>query len=322
MATHLTPTEREVLHRLRKAGKSKAEIGRLMGRHRSTVGRELARNRATGRGGGGEYCPRQAQRLADARRARCRRRARLDDPALRRYVGRKLRLRWSPEQIDGRLPREFPRRRRMRVSRQAIYDWIRHRAPHWRPLLRRAGRPRAETRGKLADTPGIEGRPPVVNRRRRYGDWEGDTVLAGGGRRRNALVTLVERKSGYVRLGRADDMTAATTARVVRRRLSGLPPPLRRTLTLDNGKEFARHAQLAAALGLAVYFAAPRRPWQRGTNENTNGLLRQFFPKGTDFAAVARRRVARVEALLNGRPRKRLGYRTPDEVLARRLRCD
>jgi len=317
MATHLTQTEREVLHRLREAGNSKAQIGRLMGRHRSTVGRELARG-----GGGGRYCPRRAQRLADARRARCRRRARLDEPALRRYVGRKLRLGWSPEQVAGRLPRQFPRRRRMRVSRQAIYDWVRSRAPHWRPLLRRAGRPRAETRGRLAGTPGIEGRPAAVNHRRRYGDWEGDTILAGGGRRRNALVTLVERKSGYVRLGRAGDMTAATTARVVRRRLAGLPQPLRRTLTLDNGKEFARHAQVATALCLAVYFAAPRRPWQRGTNENTNGLLRQFFPKGTDFAGVTRQRVARVEALLNGRPRKRLGYRTPHEVLARRLCCD
>ena len=214
----------------------------------------------------------------------------------------------------------------MRVSRQAIYDWIDRRAPHWRRLLRRAGRPRTETRGRLAGTPGIQGRPAAVNGRRRYGDWEGDTILAAGGRRGSALVTLVERKSGYVRLGRAGDMTAATTARVVGRRLACMPPGLRRTLTLDNGKEFAGFAghapPVAVSLDLAVYFAAPRRPWQRGTNENTNGLLRQFFPKGTDFAAVTCRRVARVEALLNDRPRKRLGYRTPAEVLARRLCCD
>jgi IS30 family transposase len=143
----------------------------------------------------------------------------------------------------------------------------------------------------------------VINHRRRYGDWEGDTVV--GPRRRTALLTLVERKSGYLRLGRAGDLTAATTSRVTRRRLAGLPAGLRRSLTLDNGKEFAGHRQVAAALGLAVYFAAPRRPWQRGTNENTNGLLRQFFPKGTDFALVRPRRVARVAMLLNGRPRKR-----------------
>ena len=314
MAAHLTPTEREMLYRLRKQRKSKAEIARLMGRHRSTIGRELARN-----AGGGGYRPRQAQGLADARRVTCRRRAKLDDAELRRYVGRKLRLRWSPEQVAGRLPREFPRRVRMRVSRQAIYDWVRGRAPHWRPLLRRAGRP-AETRGKLRGAARVEGRPKVVDGRRRYGDWEGDTVVAG--RRRNALVTLVERKSGFLRMGRAGDMTAATTAGVLRRRLGDLPRRLRRTLTLDNGKEFARHAQFGSALGLAVYFAAPRRPWQRGTNENTNGLVRQFFPKGTDFARVSPRRVARVEAMLNSRPRKRLGYRTPAEVLAPRRGCD
>jgi IS30 family transposase len=316
MAAHLTPAERGLLYRLREEDKSKAEIARLMGRHRSTIGRELARN-AGGRG----YRPRPAQRLADARRVRCRRRAKLDDAELRRYVGRKLRLRWSPEQVAGRLPREFPRRRRMRVSRQAIYDWVRGRAPQWRSLLRRAGRP-AETRGKLRGVAGIAGRPKAVDRRRRYGDWEGDTVVAG--RRRNALVTLVERKSGFLRMGRAGDLTAAATARVVCRRLGDLPRRLRRTLTLDNGKEFARHAQFAGPLGLAVYFAAPRRPWQRGTNENTNGLVRQFFPKGTDFARVSPRRVARVEAMLNARPRKRLGYRTPAEVLAPRLRwcCD
>jgi IS30 family transposase len=316
MAAHLTPTEREVLYRLRKGDKSKAEIARLMGRHRGTIGRELARN-AGARG----YRPRQAQRLADARRTRCRRRAKLDDGGLRRYVGRKLRLRWSPEQVAGRLPREFPRRRRMRVSRQAIYDWVRRRAPQWRPLLRRAGRA-AETRGKLPGVARVDGRPAVVDRRRRYGDWEGDTVVAG--RRRNALVTLVERKSGFLRMGRAGDMTAATTARVVRGRLADMPRRLRRTLTLDNGKEFARHAQVSDALGLAVYFAAPRRPWQRGTNENTNGLVRQFFPKGTDFASTSPARVARVEAMLNDRPRKRLGYRTPAEVLAAKVRrcCD
>ena len=320
MAAHLTAAERGVLYRLHEAGKSDAEIGRLMGRHRSTIGRELSRN--GGRGGRNNgYHPAQAQRLAEARRRACRRRARLDEPELRRYVHRKLRLRWSPEQVAGRLPRDFPRRGRMRVSAQAIYDWVRRRAAHWRPLLRRGGRP-AETRGKLPARAGlgIATRPAVINRRRRYGDWEGDTIQ--GPRRRNALVTLVERKSGYLRMGRAGDMTAATASRVTRRRMRALPPALRRSVTFDNGKEFARHEEISASLALAVYFADPRRPWQRGANENANGLVRQFFPKGTDFAATSPRRVARVEALLNGRPRKRLGYRTPAEVLATRLCCD
>jgi IS30 family transposase len=142
--------------------------------------------------------------------------------------------------------------------------------------------------------------------------------MVGKGRR-SALVTLVERKSGYARIGRADNMKAETTRRVVERRMKDLPASLRRSVTLDNGKEFAEHSQLAQTLDLEVYFALPYRSWQRGTNENTNGLLRQFFPKGTDFSRISHQEVARVEELLNERPRKRLGYRTPAEILSKRL---
>lgn len=185
-------------------------------------------------------------------------------------------------------------------------------------MLRRGGRP-PEKRGKLTDCVRIDGRPEIINRRRRYGDWEGDTIVGKG--RRSALVTLVERKSGYLRMGRADDMKARTTTRVTRRRMEDLPEPLRRSITFDNGKEFAEHQKLTRTLGLVVYFALPYRSWQRGTNENTNGLLRQFFPKGTDFSRISHHEVARVEKLLNERPRKRLGYRTPAEVLAKKLCC-
>jgi IS30 family transposase len=157
----------------------------------------------------------------------------------------------------------------------------------------------------------------VINHRRRYGDWEGDTIVGKG--RRSALVTLVERKSGYLRLARIDDMKSATTIRAARRRMKDLPPSLRRSLTLDNGKEFAQHATLTKRLGLGVCFADPSAPWQRGTNENTNGLVRQFFSKGTDFTRVSHREVARVEKRLNERPRRRLNCRTPSEVLAKRM---
>jgi IS30 family transposase len=160
----------------------------------------------------------------------------------------------------------------------------------------------------------------VINHRRRYGDWEGDTIVGKG--RRSALLTLVERKSGYVRLARVDDMKSPTTIRAARRRMKDLPPSLRRSLTLDNGKEFARHATLTKRLGLEIYFAEPGAPWQRGTNENTNGLVRQFFSKGTDFTQVSHHEVACVETLINERPRRRLGYRTPSEILAKRMRCN
>ena len=311
MADHLTLTERQVLYRLKKKGKSKAEIADLMGRHRSTIYRELKRN--TGQRG---YRPKQAQQLADKRHLACCRPRKMEDADLHQYVQERLEKRWSPDQIAGRSRRDFARQRFRCLSRQTIYNWIEDRVPAWRSWLRRGGRP-PERRGKLGDCVRIDGRPDVINRRRRYGDWEGDTMVGKG--RRSALVTLVERKSGYARIGRADNMKADTTRHVTEARMKDLPAALRRSVTFDNGKEFAEHRQLAQALDLETYFALPYRSWQRGTNENTNGLLRQFFPKGTDFSRISHQEVARVEDLLNERPRRRLGYRTPEEVLSKRL---
>jgi IS30 family transposase len=314
MAEHLTFVEREILYRLKKQGHAQNTIAELMGRHPSTISRELRRN-AGQRG----YRPQQAQRLADTRRQASRRPAKLEDPEVHDDVEQKLTQLWSPDQIDGRLRAKFPRQPRRRVSRQTIYNWINRRAPHWKTHLRRGGRP-VERRGKLRDIVRIDGRPDVINRRRRYGDWEGDTIVGKG--RRSALVTLVERKSGYTRMGRADDLTAPSTTRVTRRRMRDLPTAWRRSITFDNGKEFAGHDKIAHQLGVDVYFALPYRSWQRGTNENTNGLIRQFFPKGTDFTRISHQVVARAETLLNERPRKRLGYQSPAEVFAKRTRCN
>ncbi len=314
MAQHLTLKERECLSRLKQEGKQQKDIAALMGRDPSCISRELRRN-----GGQQGYCPQQAQHLYKARRQACRRPAKLEDPEVHDQVEQKLTQLWSPDQIAGRMRAELPDQPQYRVSRQAIYNWINRRAPHWKRHLRRGGRP-IQRRGKLRDVVRIDGRPDVINRRRRYGDWEGDTLVGKG--RRSALVTLVERKSGYTRIGRADDMTARATTRVTHRRLKDLPPALRRSITFDNGKEFMNHRQITRRLGVDVYFALPYRSWQRGTNENTNGLLRQFFPKGTDFTRISHQAVARAETLLNERPRKRLGYQTPAEVLAIRINCD
>jgi transposase, IS30 family len=311
MADHVTLVERQFLYRLKKEGKSKAEIAALLGRHRSTVYRELKRN--TGQRG---YRPKQAQRLTNQRRQACRRPRKMEDADLRQYVRERLEKRWSPDQIAGRSRQDFVRQPSRCLSRQTIYNWIEDRAPAWRPWLRRGGRP-PEKRGKLSDCVRIDGRPDVINRRRRYGDWEGDTMVGKG--RRSALATLVERKSGYARIGRADNMRAGTVRQVLTKRMRDLPPALRRSVTFDNGKEFAEHRQFAQTLELETYFALPYCSWQRGTNENTNGLLRQFFPKGTDFTRISHHEVARVEDLLNERPRRRLDYRSPAEVLAKRL---
>lgn len=314
MANHLTFEERRFLYRLKKMGKSNTQIAELMGRHRSTIGRELSRD--TGQRG---YRPKQAQRLAGERRLASRRPHKMADPGVHQYVQQKLEKRWSPDQVAGRAKRDFPRARRRWLSRQTIYDWINDRIPEWQTLLRRGGRP-PEKRGKLTDCVRIDGRPDVINRRRRYGDWEGDTMVGKG--RRSALLTLVERKSGYARIGRVDSMKSDMTMCMANRRMKDLPPCLRRSMTFDNGKEFAEHQKLTRGLGLEVYFADPYASWQRGTNENTNGRLRQFFPKGTDFTQISHRQVACVEQLLNERPRRRLDYRTPAELLAKKLCCN
>lgn len=313
MAQHLTFEERELLRRLLLADYSKAEIAQGMNRDRSTIYREIRRN-----SGARGYRPKQAQRFAEARREACRRPCKLEDPKLYRYVAQRLGKRWSPDQIAARSRRDFRRQPRRWLSRQTIYSWIDRRAPQWRLFLRRGGRP-PEKRGKLVGGVRIQGRPAVINRRCRYGDWEGDTLVGKG--RRSALLTMVERKSGFTRLGKVRGMKSAPTIRVARRRMKDLPKSLRRSVTFDNGKEFSEHQQLTEQLGMKVYFAEPYRAWQRGTNENTNGLLRQFFPKGTDFTRISHHEVARVEKLLNERPRKRLGYRTPAEVLAKKLCC-
>lgn len=308
MAGHLTFQEREILYRMRKAGNSVAEIAHALGRHRSSIYRELDRNQ-----GGRGYRPQQAQRLTDERRRACRRKRKLSDTQLRKYVTTRLRWKWSPEQIAGRLTLDFPRHKRGRVSYQTIYNWLRAEAPDLRRHLRR-GRRRTtpETRGQLKNCASIAGRPQAVESKSRYGDWEGDTIVSPG--RRSGIVTMVERKSQYLRVRKTTSLKSADTMRAACRGLQDLPTALLRTMTFDNGKEFAEHQRLTDRVGADVYFAQPYASWQRGLNENTNGLLRQFFPKRTDFSRISRRQVARAEQLLNDRPRKGLGYKTPQEI--------
>jgi len=317
MASHFTFCEREILYRLLKAKKPKAEIARLMGRSRSTIYREMKRNT-----GGCGYRPKQAQRKADERRLGCRREPKMSDPKLKSSVTRRLKQAWSPDQIARRLRRDARGNPRKRVSHQTIYAWIEQEAPELRSHLRRGGKRRSgpEKRGQLAGCVSIGGRPKAVDARRRFGDWEGDTVVSPG--RRSGLVTMVDRKSGYIRIRKTNSLKSEVTRQAARRCLHDLPESLRRTMTLDNGKEFAEHERLAEDLDLDIYFAEPYASWQRGANEHANGLLRQFFPKGTDFAQISHQAVARAEKLLNERPRKRLDYRTPQEVLANKLRCN
>jgi transposase, IS30 family len=318
MASHLTLEEREVIAWMHRDGKSQTQIADRLGRHKSTISRELRRNRS--RNG---YWAVAAARKAQRRRSQRPWTAKMDRPEVRRYVAGRLRWRWSPDQIAGRMRSDFPDDRRRQVSAPTIYAWIRAeqgRGRQWQRYLRRLGRkrPEGEKRGRLRAGTSIEGRPAVVDRRTRLGDWEGDTIV--GANRRGGAVTLVDRKSGYLLLGKVPNLQAATVREAAAGKYATMPPSLRKTLTLDNGKEFAEHEQLEVEAALKIYFAKPYSAWQRGTNENTNGLIRQFFPKGTDLANIREHRFTQVQQLLNDRPRKRLGYRTPNEVLASRLK--
>jgi len=314
---HLTLLDREVIAQRTAQGWCQDRIAGELGCHPSTVARELVRNRSPD----GAYFPSRAQTRADQRRRAAKRPWKLEGGPMEDYVRDKLGQYWSPQQIAGRLRYEHPDRPDRWVSHECIYQWIaRQKAcgASWHTFLRqghhkRRRRGRPETRGQIVGRVGIEQRPAEVDQRTRLGDWESDT-LAGGGSTA-CLATHVERVSKYTVLGRLLDARARTfNAGTVRAfgRHPGLP---RWTLTADNGKEFAAFGVLERKLGLDVYFARPYHAWERGLNENTNGLLRQFFPKGLDLRGATHPYVKSVEHLLNTRPRKSLGYRTPHEVL-------
>ena len=315
---HLTMNEREMIGHLRAQGESGAAIARRLGCDPSTVSREVRRNAEPS----GDYWPSRAQAHADQRRHASKTPWKLEDTDLGRYVQEHLAEYWSPEQIAGRLRREHPKEPARWVSHQGIYHWITRQTADggtWHTFLRQSHRKRrkrygtAEKRGRIVGRVGIEERPAEVAAKTRRGDWESDTVAGSGSTA--CLATHVERVSMYTVLAKLPDGTAkrfnAGTLRAFARH-GDLPFE---TLTADNGTEFAAFAALERPLGLAVYFARPYHAWERGLNENTNGLLRQFFPKGLDIAAVTHPYVQRVEHLLNTRPRKALGYRTPEEVL-------
>jgi len=312
MATHLKPEEREIISQMLAAKASKKEIARELGRDPSTIYRELRRN-----GLRGCYSAVHAQACADRRRREARAKSRkLSREENLQYVQSRLRLLWSPDEIAGRSRLDFPGDSRRNFSAQTIYTWLAnddHRR-RWTVYLRRYKRKKRRSKAQNRIDRALAKRPTIVNDRARYGDWEGDTII-GAGRGGGALVSLVDRRSGYLALLQVPNRKAPRVRRAICGRMQRLPAALRHTMTFDNGTEFAEYHHLEMGLGMEVFFTDPASPWQRGSNEHTNGLVRQFFPKGTDLRQISRYKVAQVEKLLNERPRKRLGYRTPSEVL-------
>lgn len=317
---HIIEKERYVISHLRLAGFSCREIGRRLGRHHTSISRELKRNRP-GYAVYAVYWYSGTQPVADRRRhmARCFRRQ--SHHPLVEYVERKLRLDWPPEAIAARLKIDHPDDERMRISHETIYRWIYLDASqdgdlhnHLRRRHRRRRRQKRYGSGRrfIPGRVSIDQRPAIVETRERMGDWEGDTLEGAKGK--GALATHVERKSRYLIAAKLANKKAATMNAQSIMSFQKLPRLMRQTLTLDNGKEFSQFKELEAETGLKIYFADPYAAWQRGTNENTNGLLRFYFPKGTDFQNISEEELDIIIKKVNHRPRKCLNYQTPHEV--------
>ena len=318
----LTDAEREEISRGLALGNRIAIIARLLGRPPSAISREVNRNSGTS-GYRAFSAGRRAHERASSRRGGKRRLHK--DVRLRAYVLVKLKKRWSPEEIVKRLQEEYPSDMAMRISPEAIYQYI-YVLPRGSlkqiliKALRQERRYRRkkvtqnskEMRGKIANMLSIEERPAEVASRTIPGHWEGDLIM--GRYKRTALGTLVERTTRKTILVPLKQKDAKYVRRAYARELRALPKNLARTLTYDQGKEMSQHTRFTIDTGIQVYFAHPGSPWERGTNENTNGLIRQYFPKGTDFSRVSVRTIKRVERELNDRPRKVLSYQKPDEV--------
>ncbi|MDP6771587.1 MAG: IS30 family transposase [Anaerolineales bacterium] len=313
--TQLTPDQRSQIYALKKVLESQQAIADVIGVHQATISRELRRNK--GKKG---YRNKQAQKMRNKRRLLAATAYKMT-PMLISTIKSKLKKKWSPDQISGWLLRA----KSIRISHESIYQYI------WKnkrlggnlfTYLRRQGKAYQSRgssqagRGHIKNRVSISERPSIVDEKQRIGDWEIDLVI--GKSHSGALVTIVDRATSFSVSKRidskaADIVTAAT--------ISLLTPYKEavHTITADNGKEFAYHEQVTAALGAPVYFADPYSSWQRGLNENTNGLLRQWWPKGTDFKTISQQEVVHALADLNDRPRKKLNYKTPADLMAENM---
>ncbi len=306
----LTEVERVQIYAMKKAGHSQESISVTLDRSPATISRELRRNK-----GLKGYRPAQAQCFSDCRRAQATKKRKVNDE-VREWITKLLRQELSPQQVVDYLRRE----KSVSLHHETVYrlvyadkaedgDLYRHLRIVSKPYRKRYGH--YERRGKIKNRVSIDNRPLIVERRSRVGDWEGDTIIGKG--RQSALLTLVERKTLYTVIarltGKRADLLAEAAVKVMKPSQHRL-----HTLTLDNGLEFSQHEQIAKQLKVKIYFAHPYSSWERGINENTNGLIRQYFPKGTDFNQVSDEDIAHVMKRLNNRPKKTRGSRTPNEL--------
>lgn len=318
---HLTIFEREFLAGELLLRHNLTDIAKVMGRDKSTLSREISRGKL-GRAG---YRALTAQFFVEQRRHIARRPKKiLNNPLLEIEVCKYLRRRWSPEQIANRLKMEYPTDPSMQISHEAIYTYLyilpkgslRKELLSYLRTDRRKRQKRGNThskRGQIPNMISIEERPKEVEDRTIPGHWEGDLII--GKNQSSALGTLVERTTRTTLLVPVKDRGADSVRRAFQREVKKLPKQMKTSMTYDRGKEMAEHELFTKNTKVKVYFAHPQSPWERGTNENTNGLLRQYFPKGkTDFNKLTRKEIKRIQNQLNGRPRKVLNWLTPFEV--------
>jgi IS30 family transposase len=318
----LTLGEREEISRGLCAQRSMRQIARILGRSPASVSREIARNSAHW----WQYRAHKADQRAWDRALRPKPCHLVKHPQLAKLVAQKLRLEWSPQQIAGWLAREFGDAKSMRVSHETIYKslFIQARGVLKKQLTAHLRRGRTlrrsrqylntgSTRGQIPEAVSIRERPAQAEDRAVPGHWEGDLLL---GRGHTRIATLVERKSRFVILVKVRSGETGTVVKALTRRVRKLPKQLRRSLTWDRGTEMAHHKEFSLATDVKVYFCDPHSPWQRGSNENTNGLLRQYFPKKTDLSGYSQAQLDRVALRLNQRPRETLRFRTPADTLS------
>lgn len=318
--------EREIISRELACGRSDRYIGKLLDRHHSAISWEVSLN-----GGKDAYRAVGAQERCDMMRLRPKQRRLESCPRLHDAVKDGLEREWSPEQISKRLLKDHPDDPEMRVSHETIYEclYLQARGELRTDLkvARRQGRarrvPRSRTtvaRGTIRDVVNISERPAEAGDRAVPGFWEGDLIIGKGNK--SQIATLVERATRFVLLVKIPyDRNADRVASHLSRKMESLPDFMKKSVTWDQGKEMARHADFTVRTGMPVYFCDPHSPWQRGSNENTNGLLRQYFPKGTDLSLHSQAELDRIAAHLNDRPRKTLDYRKPVEVYDEMLRA-
>ena len=318
---HLSLAERVYLENGLRDGHRLRFLAGKLGRSPSTLSRELSRNSLGPR----TYRSDSAEKFSRKRTIQPRRPSKLTSGPLWRYVMEGLKQKWSPAQIESRLKEDFPDTPEMQVSHETIYRslYILPRGGLRKELLmllrqsRKKRRPRSrgkDRRGTIPDMISIHDRPREIEDRRVPGHWEGDLIMGKGNA--SAIGTIVERTTRFLVLVKMDGTDAETACKAFGRRFRTIPEWLRKSMTYDRGKEMAKHKELSEKLKIKVYFADPHSPWQRGSNENTNGLLRQYFPKGTDLSGYTQRQLNQVADEMNGRPRKTLNFKKPIEVIS------